>query len=126
LDATRATLLLRHHLDRNTSDMSHFYDVDIYRHVDEEDGEVWWGAEAGLAHDLSFGVEHESTQDLQGLIMEVQDDTNGYRAKWPDLRVRFFEGAGQPPIEFLEAVRAAGITLPEWVAVDMEPRSHVR
>ncbi|KQQ18680.1 hypothetical protein ASF48_17310 [Rathayibacter sp. Leaf299] len=96
--------------------MSHFYDVDIYRHVDEEDGEVWWGAEGGPADDLSMGVEFESTSDLQGLILDIQDETSAYRRRWPDLQVRFFEDRRRPATEFRAALQAAGITLPEWVA----------
>jgi hypothetical protein len=97
--------------------MGHFYDVNVYRYVDEEDGEVWWGAEAGLA-DQSVGVEHEHTKDLQTLIHEVQDDTIGRRERWPDLRVRFVDDRGQRAAEFFAAVRAAGITLPRWVDLD--------
>ena len=94
-------------------DMSHYYDVDVYRH--EEANEVWWHAEAGLEHDLSMGVEHESTQDVNVLLAEVRDDTIEFRRRWPNLRVRFFEDRRQPATEFFAAVKAAGTALPEWV-----------
>ncbi|PPF39316.1 hypothetical protein C5B93_04545 [Rathayibacter sp. AY1A2] len=95
--------------------MSHFYDVDVYRHVDEEDGGVWWNAEAGLENS-SVGVEHESSQDVREILNGVHDDTIEYRRRWPDLRVRLFEGDGQPATEFRAALQAAEITLPKWVA----------
>ncbi|MCJ1698034.1 hypothetical protein MT349_19800 [Rathayibacter caricis] len=95
--------------------MGHFYDVDVRSHIDEEDGELWWNAEAGLADDLSMGVEHESVQDVKILLDEVHDDTIEYRRRWPDLKVRFFEDDRQPATEFFAALREAGVTLPEWV-----------
>jgi len=90
--------------------MGHFYDVDVYRHEDDDGGETWWGAEGGLENN-SVGVEFEPTQDLAELINGVHDETIAFRQKWPNLRVRWFEGR-QPATDFLAAARAMGIALP--------------
>lgn len=90
--------------------MAHFYDVDVYRHEDEDGGEPWWGAEGGLENS-SVGVDFESTQDLAELINGVRDETIAFRKKWPDLQVRWFESR-QPATDFLAAAQAAGIALP--------------
>lgn len=90
--------------------MGHFYDVDVYRHEDEDGGEPWWGAEGGLENN-SVGVDFESTQDLAELISGVHDETIAFRQKWPDLQVRWFEGR-QPATVFLAAAQATGIVLP--------------
>jgi hypothetical protein len=90
--------------------MAHFYDVDVFLNDDEDGGEPWWGAEGGLENN-SVGVDFDSTQSVADLVEQVREETAGFRQKWPDLQVRWFENR-QPATNFLAAARAAGVTLP--------------
>lgn len=90
--------------------MGHFYDVDVYRHEDEDGGEAWWGGEGGLANN-SVGVEFETTQDLAEFIDVIHDEVIQLRHKWPNLQVRWFESR-HPATELPAAAQAAGIALP--------------
>ena len=91
-------------------DVSHFHDVDVHCHEDEDGGEAWCGGEGALANN-SVGVEFESTQDLAEFMGEVRDEVAPLRQRWPRLQVRWFESR-QPATELPAAALAAGIALP--------------
>lgn len=95
------------------------YTVEVHRHEfgeqDEDDG-AWWGAEAGLTDD-SVGYDHESREDLAGLLAEVVEDARDRWGSQFDLRLEWIltGDLGNPPVSLAAAAAAVGFALPDRV-----------